>query len=67
MTFGFGAFMLAYVHFVLPRFNRLLGFPPWHEGKWARRWNYGVPMPFILIGTGMAIIGTVLLLVDAVT
>lgn len=67
MTFGFGAFLLAYVHFVLPRFNRLLGFSPWHEGRWARRWNYGVPLPFILIGGGMMIVGMVRLVADAVS
>ena len=66
MTFGFGALMLAYVHFVLPRF-RLLGFSPWHEGKWARQWNYGVPLPFIFIGVGMLIVGIVRLVFDMAT
>ncbi|MGQ0434497.1 MAG: hypothetical protein ACT452_19085 [Microthrixaceae bacterium] len=63
MLFGFGVLGLGYVHYVLPRFNRLLGFPTWHERKWVRRWNYGLLAPFVPAGTVMLAVGVVRLLI----
>jgi hypothetical protein len=51
--------MIAYVHYVLPRFNRALGFPPWHEGKWAKRWNYGLPLILSALAVSAILVGLV--------
>ncbi len=56
---GFGLTGLAYVHYLLPRLNRAIGFPRWHEGRWARRWNYGIALAVTAAGALTIVVGLV--------
>ncbi len=56
---GFGLIGLAYVRFVLPRLNRAMGFPAWHEGRWARRWNYGIAPAVTAVGALTIVVGLI--------
>jgi hypothetical protein len=48
---------LLYVHFLLPWINGAIGFPAWHEAKWAKRWNYGILLALCAIGGAVTIVG----------
>jgi hypothetical protein len=41
------------------------GFGEWHKGKWARRWNYGVPRALVAVGLVTMLVGIVVWLLGA--
>jgi hypothetical protein len=55
----FAAVGLLYVRYGLPRLNRALGFGSWHEGRWARRWNYGLLLAVGVGGVVAVVVGLV--------
>lgn len=57
LLFGVGG--LLYVRFALPKLNHSVGLPAWHEGRWAKRWNYGLPLVLCVIGAVVTVIGLV--------
>ena len=38
----FGTLGLLWFRFGAPAANRIMRFPPWHETRWVRIWNFGV-------------------------
>lgn len=50
---------LAYVRYVLPRFNDAVGFPAWHESRWAKRWNYAIPLGLLSLGAVATLVGLI--------
>lgn len=50
---------LLYVHYLVPRLNRAIGFPAWHEVKWVKRLNYGGLFLVGGIGSVVTVVGLI--------
>jgi hypothetical protein len=55
----FAALGVLWIRYVVPPAKRLMRFPPLHETRWARIWNYGLLSVVAAAGLVAMVVGNV--------